>query len=285
MIMYRCFKAIRLKNFKTFFLIIYLCLGLGINKVYSQLTDGVTGLLHMPNAEMQQDGTFMLGGNYLSWRKVPFIIQDGYYYDTFNYYLNITFFKRLEVAYICTLNKGIPNSSYWPKPTWGKFRNQDRHFAAKFLAVEEGQWWKYMPAIALGVSDPTTGAGGDYTEMNVDGSGNGYFNRWYIAMTKHIQTNYGELGVHAAYLYNRRKDYPLNGPAFGLNFRPRFHKNLNLIAEYDAKTINVGATYSLWADHFNFLMELQEGKYVSAGLVYKVNLIGGNRWKAKLFDY
>ena len=36
---------------------------------------------------------------------------------------------------------------------------------------------------------------------------------------------------------------------------------------------------------FNFLIELQEGKYISAGLVYKVNLLGGNRWKSKLFDY
>ena len=50
-------------------------------------------------------------------------------------------------------------------------------------------------------------------------------------------------------------------------------------------TFNVGATYALWADHFNFLIELQKGKYISAGLVYKVNLKGGNRWKSKLFDY
>ena len=104
-------------------------------------------------------------------------------------------------------------------------------------------------------------------------------------MTKHFNVLWGELGVHAAYLYNKRTDYPLNGPALGVSFRPNCHKNLNLIAEYDAKTINVGATYALWADHFNFLIELQDGKYVSAGLVYKVNLLGGNRWNCKLFDY
>ena len=33
-----------------------------------------------------------------------------------------------------------------------------------------------MPAIAVGVSDSTTGAGSDYMDMGVDGSGNGYFN-------------------------------------------------------------------------------------------------------------
>ena len=86
-------------------------------------------------------------------------------------------------------------------------------------------------------------------------------------------------------LYNQRTDYHLNGPAFGVNFRPAIHRNLNLIVEYDAKTVNVGATYSLWADHFNLMVEFQEGKYLSAGLVYKVNLLGNNRWNAKLFDY
>ena len=252
----------------------------------AQYTDGITGMLHMPSAEMQKDGTFMIGGNYLNYRKVPFIKNSYYHYNTFNYFLSITFLKHLEISYICTLNKGIPYSNYWPQQTWGKFTNQDRHFAAKILLVEENRWSKYLPSIVIGVSDPTTGEGsGDYINFGIDETGNGYFNRWYIAMTKHFHIPYGELGVHAAYLYNKRTDYPLNGPAFGINFRPDFHRNLNIIAEYDAKTINVGAIYALWADHFNFLLELQEGKYISAGLVYKVNLKGGNRWKAKVFDY
>ena len=265
------------------YLILFVCLEFGIGKAYGQVTDGMTGLLHMPNAEMQRDGTFMLGGNYLDWKKVPFI-RSGYSYNTFNYYVNTTFFKRLEVAYICTLMQGV-SSGGWPERTWGKYCNQDRHFAAKFLLVEEGEWWKHMPAIAVGVSDPTTGTGGDYLDMGVDGGGNGYFNRWYVAATKHFHLPYGELGAHVAYLYNQRTDYHLNGPAIGVNFRPAIHRNLNLIVEYDAKTVNVGATYALWADHFNLMVELQEGKYLSAGLVYKVNLLGNNRWNAKLFDY
>lgn len=271
---------------KHILIIVCLCFGFCIGKTYAQVTDGVTGLLHMPNAEMQRDGTLMMGGNYLNWRKVPFIKHNWFHYNTFNYYLNITFFKRLEVAYICTLNQGVPNSSYWPEQTWGKYTNQDRHFAAKFLLTEEGQWWKHMPAIAVGVSDPTTGQNGaDYTDMAIKGTGNGSFNRWYVAATKHFHLPYGELGAHVAYLYNQRTDYHLNGLAIGVNFRPAIHRNLNLIVEYDAKTVNVGATYALWADHFNLMVELQEGKYLSAGLVYKVNLLGNNRWKAKLFEF
>ena len=268
---------------KRFIILTILCSFLSINKIQSQFTTGVTGLLHMPNAEMQKDGTAVIGGNFLNSHNLP---SDWWWgYNTFNYYINITFLERFEISYICTLVKGKPNNGYhWPSSTWGKYCNQDRHFAVRLQLIKEQEWWEYTPSIVVGVNDPTTSAYANFSDMAVSGNGNGFFNRWYIAMTKHFQLKgMGELGVHAAYLYNKRTDYPLNGPAFGLNFRPNFHKNLNLIAEYDAKTINVGATYSLWADHFNFLFELQEGKYISAGLVYKVNLKGGNNWKSKIF--
>ena len=257
----------------------------GSTNMKAQLTDGMTGLLHMVNAEVQKDATFMIGGNMLHKNNIPSKAWWGNY-NTYNYYLNITFLERIEVAYICTLVQGKPNS-IWPPSTYGKFVNQDRHFAGKIQIVKEGEWWKHMPAITVGVSDPTTGGGvGDYSDMNVSGSGNGFFNRWFAAITKHFHIiNAGELGLHATYLKNKRTDYPLNGLGWGINFRPDFHKNLNVIIEHDTKTLNIGAIYSLWADHFNFLFELQDGKYVSCGLVYKVNLKGGNRWKSGILEY
>ena len=262
--------------------IVAIFVGLITNKSYAQLTDGMTGLLHIPNAEIQKDATFMLGGNYLNKNNLP---NDNWWgHNTYNYYLNITFFNRIEISYICTLVQGKPNG-FWPEQTWGKFTNQDRHFAAKFQIIKEGEWWEYMPAIAVGVSDPTTGSSGDYLNMVTSGNGNAYFFRWFISSSKHFNIPYGQLGIHATYLKNNRFDYPLNGLGWGINFRPNIHKNLNLIVEHDTKTLNIGALYSLWADHFNVLFELQDCKYISAGLVYKVNLLGGNRWKSKLFDY
>ena len=253
-------------------------------KGYSQLTDGMTGLLHLVNAEVQKDATFMIGGNMLHKNNIPSKTWWGNY-NTYNYYVNITFLDRIEIAYICTLVQGKPNG-FWPEQTWGRFTNQDRHFAGKILIVKEGEWWEHMPAIAVGVSDPTTGGGNDYSDMNVSGNGNGFFNRWFVAISKHHNLKgIGEVGVHATFLKNKRLDYQLNGIGWGINFRPDFHRNLNLIVEHDTKTLNVGALYSLWADHFNVLFELQDCKYISAGFVYKVNLLGGNRWKSKLFDY
>ena len=250
---------------------------------YSQYINGVTGLLHMPNGEMQRDGTFMLGGNFLNKYNVPNMSRwDNNF--TYNYYVDITFFHFLEISYICTLFRAVHNGTL-PESYWGKFTNQDRQFALRLRLIKEGLWWKHMPAVVVVVNDPGTTAQGDnYYYGGVTEIHNGYFNRWYMAMTKHIDTCYGELGVHFAYLYNKRKDYPLNGPAIGVNFRPRFHKNLNLIAEYDAKTFNVGATYSLWSEHLNFILELQKCKYVSAGFVYKVNLLGSNKWYNKLLE-
>lgn len=267
---------------KRFWLLILLFI-LFTSNIKAQFTDGTTGLLHMPNAEVQKDATFVLGGNFLHKHNLP--NNRWWNYNTYNYFINITFLDRIEISYICTLVKGQKDISYWPQQTWGKFVNQDRHFAGKIQVVKEGEWWKHMPSLAIGVSDPTSGTGGDYTNLAVAGDRNGYFNRWYIAATKHFNVNnIGDLGIHAAYLYNKRTDYPLNDLAFGINFRPNIHKNLNLIAEYDAKTINIGAIYSLWADHFNFLFEFQEGKYISAGLVYKVNLKGGNKWNSKILE-
>jgi len=270
-----------MRNFK--FSLILIGLLFYTNSIRAQQTDGMTGLLHMVNAEVQKDATFMLGGNFLHKQNLP--SKNWWGYDSYNYFINLTLFNRIEFAYICTLVQGKNNGYHWPEFTYGKYVNQDRHFAGKLQLVKEGEWWEHMPAIAVGVSDPTTGSGGDYTEMNVSGAWNGFFNRWFAAVTKHFHIPYGELGLHATYLKNKRTDYPLNGLGWGVNFRPNIHKNLNLIVEHDTKTLNVGAIYSLWADHFNFLFELQDGKYVSCGLVYKVNLKGGNRWKAKIFDY
>lgn len=260
---------------KYIILVVFIVMSLSIK---AQLTDGMTGLLHMPNAEMQKDGTFMIGSNYLSWKNVPFIANSHYKYNTFNYYLNVTLFKFLEISYICTLNKGIPNSSYWPKQTWEKFTNQDRHFAAKVKLLSEGQLVRYMPAIVVGVSDPTTGDGSTYTDLAVEGSGNGYFNRWYIAATKHFDISCGTLGVNLAYLYNNRTDNPLNSPAIGISYIPNVAKNVKLIAEYDAKNFNIGTICSFYNDHINFIFELQDCQYLSFGLLFKINLLGNNNW-------
>lgn len=70
----------------------------------AQTNYGTTGLMNMPTADMQRDKTFMLGGNWLnSHATVP-----RWWYDTWNYYINITLFPWLEVGYLCMGHKASP---------------------------------------------------------------------------------------------------------------------------------------------------------------------------------
>ncbi|MDE5701288.1 YjbH domain-containing protein [uncultured Bacteroides sp.] len=228
----------------------------------AQLTYGTTGLLHAPSAEMQRDKTVMIGGNFLNKEITP----PTWYYHTYNYFLNVTIFPWLEVAYTCTLFKaealGLRPYGYTG------FTNQDRYFSVRLRALKEGQFWKYMPAVVLGTSDPYTESGDGQISST---EGNGYFCRFYIAATKHIPIGKETIGVHLSYLYNNRKEYRLNGPAVGVTYNPSFHPQLRMIAEYDSKDFALGATYLLF-NHLHAQVELQKMKYFTGGLTYKIYL-------------
>ena len=229
----------------------------------AQLTYGTTGLLHAPSAEMQRDKTVMIGGNFLNKEITP----PTWYYHTYNYFLNVTIFPWLEVAYTCTLFKA---EALGLKPYgYSGFTNQDRYFSFRLRLLEEGQFWKYMPAVVVGTSDPYTESGDGQISST---EGNGYFCRFYVAATKFIPVGKKEqIGVHLSWLFNHRKDYPLNGPAVGLTWTPSFHPQLRVIAEYDAKDVAVGATYLLF-NHLHAQVELQKMKYFTGGLTYKIYL-------------
>lgn len=237
----------------------------------AQFTYGTTGLLHMPTADMQRDKTFMAGGGYLNSHATP----ARWSYDTWNYYINITFFPWLEVAYTCTIFDEMVD-----RGVMIHMKNQDRSFHGRLRVWKEGWWKEWTPQIVLGVNDFTTGAGEDYTNMAVDGDGNGFLNRYYIAATKHLSWH-GEWGIHAAYVYNRRGKDKLNGPAIGVNYQfalpgeetwQKAVNGLNLMAEYDSKCINIGAKYTIWKDHINVIAELRECKFPSVGVYFKVHL-------------
>lgn len=249
----------------------------------AQYVYGTTGLLHMPTANMQKDKTFMCGVSFLDVKATP----KHWPYDTYNYFINITFFPWLEIGYTCTLNKGTPGQ-YWPKQTWGKFVNQDRQFSARLRLWKEGWWNKWTPQIVLGANDPVTNDilgnpdKDDYGIAGVSSAGNGSWNRYYIAITKHLAfSNIGKLGMHCAYVYNKRLDYHLNGIAIGLDFgfdlegnniTYNMLNNLSLIAEYDSRTVNCGLKYNFWKDSINAIVEFTECKYISAGLIFKIHL-------------
>lgn len=225
---------------------------------------------------MQDDGTFMITNNFLNQHSLP---TSGWCYNTFQYGLAVSFWGRIEVGYVCT----IFNGAWDPRPnkSWRDeiMRNQDRHFTGRVRLLNEGEFGlKWMPAMVIGVSDPASGAGGDYIDGNTEGSGNGYFNRNFIVLTKHFQTPWGAIGAHAGYQFNRRTDYRINGPCAGINWSPvwlqhhGFLDEINLIAEYDSRTVNMGFIASIWQNRFEAMFELQNFQWINFGLRFKVRI-------------
>ena len=240
----------------------------------AQFTDCSTGLLQMPTAEMQDDGTFMITNNFLNQHSLS---PQVWGYDTFQYGFSVSFWSRVELGYVCTIfNDNWKGKQSRPGVT---MINQDRHFTGRVCLLREGDFGQnWMPAVVVGVSDPASGSGGDYIEGNTDGSGNGYFNRNFIVLTKHFQTRWGVVGVHAGYQFNSRTDYPIKAPCAGVNWSPVWLQNhgildeLNLIAEYDSRTVNLGFIASIWRNRFEAMFELQNFQWVNFGLRYKLRI-------------
>ena len=260
-------------NIKRFFLLGGFMV-LAMCSVKAQFTYGTTGLLHAPSADMQKDKTFMFGGSHLNSHAMP----SNWYYNTWNYYINITFFPWLEIGYTCNLlsaeHLGVDKYGH------SGYTNKDRSFHARLRLWKEGWWKSWTPQIVVGVNDFTTGSGGDYTNMGIEGNGNGYFNRYYVAATKHIEWH-GKWGIHAAYVYNRRDRDKLNGPTFGVDYRfalpetslvNRLVNGINLIAEYDSKFVNIGGRYSVWRNRIHVVGELRDCRYPSIGMYFTIQL-------------
>ena len=241
----------------------------------AQFVDGTKGLLCMPSAEMEAEGTFMISNNILNKEYLP---TRGWGYNTFGYAFSITFWSRLEIAYSLT----IFNGKHRPNPSAVDMImfNQDRHFAARFQLLKENEFgWKWMPSIVAGVSDPVTGSGGgNYIGSDVSQS-NGYFNRYYIAAAKHFQTPWGEVAGHLAYQYSQRVDGMPTGPCAAVTWNPvwlnredAFVNSFRATLEYDARKLNFGLNVSIFRDHFEFMTMLFGMKHLMVGARYKLVL-------------
>ena len=255
------------------------------SKGCAQFVFGNTGLLHLPTAVMQQDNTVMFGCAWLAEQALP----DAHCYGwdragAFNYFINITFLPWLEINYTCTLIRGkyLAEYSGLSPNIFNYWANQDRHFDFRLRVWKEGWWKAWTPQIVVGINDLLHTFGD--TQFGTTDSGNGYWSRMFIAATKHGKiSGVGEMGAHVAYMNNKRKDFLYDGLGLGVNFRlnglqtssdilNKSLKGLNLMLEYDSRTVNAGASYALWKDMINVVFEMNELKYFSGGVYCKLYL-------------
>lgn len=205
---------------KSFIIFIGMSLFTGLSLLKAQYSYGTTGLLNMPTADMQRDKTLLIGGSFID----NHTSVARWYYDTYNYYVNITMFPWLEIGYNMILHKSVQydpalGNDYWVPYTYGKFTNQDRSFHVRLRVWKEGWWKSWTPQIVFGGND-CIGSIGGVNQNEYESQVNGFTNRWYIAVTKHgMIKSLGTYGAHISYIWNKRNEYPLNGVSVGMDFR------------------------------------------------------------------
>lgn len=247
---------------KTFWIILCLaCLSLRLS---AQQYTGMTGLLHVPSAEMNKEGDARIGVHFINKHQTPDegISYQGEKYNTFSYYLSITPFSWIELGYTCTLLKQVHSPVY----DGHGYEEKDRYFSLKLRPVREGKW---HPAIAIGCNDISD----SYSLFNFGNDAvEALFGNYYVTASKHILWKSEKIGVHIAYRHFV-KDYnsKWNGIVGGMTYHPSFVRNLRAIAEYTGNEFNIGADYLLWK-HLLLQASLQDGKYFSGGVCFQINL-------------
>lgn len=241
---------------------------------HAQFVDGTKGLLCMPSAEFEEDATFTITNNFLNKQFLP--PYKGYEWDrkgTFGYGFSVTLWSRLEIAYVCTL---IDSHSQRPGV---HTINQDRHFAARVGITKDGEWGqKWLPAIAIGLSDPVTGGRQDYIGSDVS-SGNGFFNRFYITMSKEFKTSWGDVSGHLGYQYSLRTDAMPTGVQAAVSWEPKwlnnpewFMNSFSTTLEWDARYVNLGVNASIWKNRVEIMAMLLNMQYPMVGARFKLAL-------------
>ncbi len=227
------------KSFTIFFLIAI------VQLAQSQPTAGTTGLLNIPTAEMQQDGTFMFGTSLLPRSLTPEHLN----YNTWSYFVNITFLPLLEVSYRCTLLK-MKNT--------GRYTNQDRSVSVRLRLFKEQ---KNFPSVLIGGNDVITSSE----------SGNQYFGATYLVLSKDLKWGKSQISLSFGYGFKILKNDEIKGVFGGIKISPSFFKHLELMTEYDSNAFNTGGAINLF-NHFKIVVFAYDMKYLTTSFVCKIRL-------------
>lgn len=230
----------------------------------AQQYTGISGLLHVPSADMHHEGDACIGIHYLDKNMLPDVgfLYNNEKYNTYDYYLSITPYSWIELSYVCTKRMDMVNG----EPV---YKRKDRNFSMKIRPLQEGKYW---PAVAIGCNDVASSVASIITSNNDNVQL--YFQNYYLATTKHLDLGGNELGVTLAYRYYTR-DYNAkwNGIVGGVTFRPSFFPQARAIAEWTGNEFQIGIDALLFR-HIFIQASLKDFKYPCVGLCFQTNLLG-----------
>ncbi len=241
---------------RTVGLLILICIA---SVLKAQQYTGMSGLLHVPSAEMDSAGSVRIGMHAIPKEMMPdAMLFEGEKYASTNWYLSATPLRWIEVGYAFTLMKFRRNLQ---KNGDIGYYSKDRYFSLRIQPLYEGRYW---PSIVIG--------GNDVWGQNDGDSYSFYFRNYYVAASKHFDLRFVEVGTHVAY---RRwtKDYneKWNGVVGGIALRPDFYRPLRVVAEYDGDGVNIGADCMLLR-YVQLQASLMKCKYPSAGIAFRMVL-------------
>ena len=192
-------------------------------KGFSQATNGMSGLIHIPSARMLEDGQLVLGAAYIP--KPYFQRYNKRLNPGLNTYITYGILPFVEVMFRYTheLNMPVrPSNQYFPDRMFG--------FRARLLSEK-----KYIPAIVLGLQDASA-----IIADTCLGCSN--YSATYFVGSKNIKVGFGNFDLSIGYAFDlkelKTKDYKsLFG---GISFSPNFYKNASILIENNSKGINAG---------------------------------------------
>ncbi|MCM1312165.1 MAG: YjbH domain-containing protein [Roseburia sp.] len=209
---------------------------------------GTSGLMNVPSAEMYASGTFK-GGVSLVQKE---LLSDKFNYNTGIYYIDFTPFSFMEITFRETLLKTRKGDKTG-------FYQQDRSTTLRVrpLKEKEEKWW---PSLVVGVNDIYSDHGASsYAAV-------------YGVVTKNLSFGgFGKLGITAGFAKAFDKGDAYDGVLGGVCFTPAVAPNASVMAEYDTRGFNLGASLQLFK-HLNLMCFTREFSGVCAGVSYQYTI-------------
>lgn len=232
----------------------------------AQQWEGMHGLIHVPDAELDSVGDLRVGAHFVNKEMLPsfFSYEDNngevHKYNTLSYYICVTPLSWISVSYTCVLfknRKGLKDG----------YSSKDRHLDVKLKILRERKYW---PSIAIGVNDIID----SYQSIE---NGQYRFASFYGVASKHIDLSRHELGVTLGYRKYRNNKYVdsgndrFTGLFGGVTYRPSFCRNLRFLTEFDGTHVNAGADILLWK-HLCIQMSMINCQYFCGGISFSHDL-------------
>jgi len=212
-------------------------------KGFSQSTNGMSGLIHIPSARMLDDGQLVLGVAYIP--KPYFFGTGGINRNKFinpglNTYITYGILPFIEVMFRYTheLNMPVNNSTrYFP----------DRMLGLRIRLFKEKI---FLPAIVLGLQDASAILGDTCLACT-------NYSATYFVGSKNFKTEFGDFDLSLGYAFDflelKSKDY--EGVFGGISFNPNFYKSASILFEHNSKGINTGISLTVFS-RFNLMFGL-----------------------------